>query len=405
MTPEEQAHALTRWLAEPPGTEPPSALDPDVVESVYALRPDLAPAARVTPDEILASLASGPLASGEGVSAPIATGEPAEVVAFPTGGGEAPATSPKRRWWRAANQWGGISAIVATAATLMVVSLPLFQLSTNSYLEADPAAPDVAAGAQAEKRVLDTGVRKVPLSRPATGPVDKMSAKPRPAKPKILEAQELDAVADVGELEEAVDIFDMDEQEAPKERAVIAEVAAQRRDAGPPEEHREEELAASGYMEDDFDNTAGRAASNTAEPPAVDLSALRVAGDPGGIGTAWRSDVDGATLSAIDDAIARSDEATRAGRVRDAADILAAHITAPPSMGQAQAVAAATLYLRVGDTAAAISVISRGLSLSTQNTASRAKLEVLFGDALQRQGQQSAAEAAYRRAIQINQSR
>ena len=50
-------------------------------------------------------------------------------------------------------------------------------------------------------------------------------------------------------------------------------------------------------------------------------------------------------------------------------------------------------------------MISRGLSLSTQNTASRAKLEVLFGDALQRQGQQSAAEAAYRRAIQINQSR
>jgi len=56
---------LAHWLdASSQGQHPadPAGLEPDVVEAVYALRPDLAPPPRVSIDDILAGLTEGPLA-------------------------------------------------------------------------------------------------------------------------------------------------------------------------------------------------------------------------------------------------------------------------------------------------------------------------------------------------------
>lgn len=63
------AEALARWLDGEPGVEPPAGLDPDVVEGISALRPDLAPPFRVTVEQILATITDGPLADPAAVQA------------------------------------------------------------------------------------------------------------------------------------------------------------------------------------------------------------------------------------------------------------------------------------------------------------------------------------------------
>ena len=55
MTEEEQARALARWLDDPSGP-PPQDVDPDVLEAVALLRPDLAPPHAVTADSVLSSV-------------------------------------------------------------------------------------------------------------------------------------------------------------------------------------------------------------------------------------------------------------------------------------------------------------------------------------------------------------
>jgi hypothetical protein len=61
-----QAELLAHWLSESQGgdvrPEPPKGLDPEVVDAILALRPDQAPPARVTLDDILFEVADGPLA-------------------------------------------------------------------------------------------------------------------------------------------------------------------------------------------------------------------------------------------------------------------------------------------------------------------------------------------------------
>ena len=62
MNESDQATALANWLEEHPGQRPPPDVDGDVLEALYALRPDLAPAPRLTIDDILGGLSAGPLA-------------------------------------------------------------------------------------------------------------------------------------------------------------------------------------------------------------------------------------------------------------------------------------------------------------------------------------------------------
>lgn len=73
MTPEEQASALAALLDQRTATDDPTlleGLDTEVLEALYALRPELAPPARVSADDILSSLTEGPLADVSGEVAP-----------------------------------------------------------------------------------------------------------------------------------------------------------------------------------------------------------------------------------------------------------------------------------------------------------------------------------------------
>ncbi len=62
MTEINEPRLLAEWLDAHPGEPPPEGVDAEVVEAVYALRPDLAPAPRVTIDDILAGVTTGPFA-------------------------------------------------------------------------------------------------------------------------------------------------------------------------------------------------------------------------------------------------------------------------------------------------------------------------------------------------------
>ena len=67
MSETHEAQLLAHWLEGDPGSSAPTpgALDAAVVETVYALRPDRAPAHRVTLDDILDAVDEGPFGRTE----------------------------------------------------------------------------------------------------------------------------------------------------------------------------------------------------------------------------------------------------------------------------------------------------------------------------------------------------
>ncbi len=127
MNERHQTDLLARWLASGARGEPPAGLDPDTVASLYALRPDLAPAPRLTVDDILDGITTGPFAEPEADAEPEAGGE---VVPFPVPASRPTVVPPKSE--RAAQatrrsdrtRWigGGIGLLAAVAAALLTLS-------------------------------------------------------------------------------------------------------------------------------------------------------------------------------------------------------------------------------------------------------------------------------------------
>jgi hypothetical protein len=77
----DQAEPLAKWLDDE--AEAPDALDDDVAEAIYALQPDRAPGPRVSIDDILGRVTAGPLA--QAAATPAGSEERlAEVVPFPS---------------------------------------------------------------------------------------------------------------------------------------------------------------------------------------------------------------------------------------------------------------------------------------------------------------------------------
>jgi len=61
MSEQVEIQKLVAWLEGHPGEPPPAELGGDIVEAVYVLRPDLAPAPRVQIEDIMGRIQSGPL--------------------------------------------------------------------------------------------------------------------------------------------------------------------------------------------------------------------------------------------------------------------------------------------------------------------------------------------------------
>jgi tetratricopeptide (TPR) repeat protein len=110
------ATALQSWIEAEPGTPPPPILPIGIVEATYALRPELAPAPRVSIDDILQSVTTGPLASS-----------PTPAIA-----GVDPVISlvderTKRRWWA-----GPTVGALAVAAIVLVFVQPIAHKTNSS---------------------------------------------------------------------------------------------------------------------------------------------------------------------------------------------------------------------------------------------------------------------------------
>lgn len=197
MTPEErEAEALARWL-EDPRQPPPDDLDPEVVEAVLCLKPELAPPPRVTADEILGDVRSGPLARPPSAIAedPAIAPDLAQAAANrPTG-----LRSPWVRWAA-----GGGAAAVLAAALVTLVLLPALPpvledqaspaLQATAPMEAPEAEedrPEAAAESQprgeiaqgSELRVDERSVGESVASRSAEMPPPPRTAEPKPTDP------------------------------------------------------------------------------------------------------------------------------------------------------------------------------------------------------------------------------
>lgn len=160
-TEETNARLLAEWLAAPAGTPPPEGLEDEVVAAVYAMRPDRAPAARVSMDDIFAAVTTGPF-SAAASTAPSTTPPEAEFPAGASGrtqGGQRRAAGPARgesgvverppkrrpsRWWMAPAV--GLS-LAAAAALMLVIPVAGHYLSPSEGKMAEEAARSVAVSA------------------------------------------------------------------------------------------------------------------------------------------------------------------------------------------------------------------------------------------------------------------
>ena len=153
MSEQIEIQKLVAWLESHPGEPPPAELDSEVVEAVYVLRPDLAPAPRVRVEDIMERIQSGPLTEDpknpvETLSQPAALPEedlpsfatedvPTEI-AMVRDFEERPANSPPNR----RSIWAG-AATISVAALVLFVVLPMDQeystspVTMSEFLEAE----------------------------------------------------------------------------------------------------------------------------------------------------------------------------------------------------------------------------------------------------------------------------
>ena len=183
MTDQAQAEALAHWLDT--GGPPPEGLDPEVIEAVLALRPDLAPASGVSVGEIEALLGAG------------------EVVPFPTqrmaGGGNRTSKASGPRWRLPA----GVIGLLAAAAVLLVVvqvrPMPRSLFDTPQVdaasepagglgAEAEVSADDDAAG-EAARRAAPTPTPSEDAEAPEATPAVPTAADPSPSAAQPSPAQ------------------------------------------------------------------------------------------------------------------------------------------------------------------------------------------------------------------------
>lgn len=399
---EDPVLALGRWLDAPPGSAPPSELDDDVVETVYALRPDLAPAPRLTADDILASVTVGPLASSAaGASAAeVHGGQGADVVPFPsrarrddaetntaTHTASSEGASARRapgRLWMWVGGTGGLGMALVAAATLVLVATPALQRSA-SFEAGSPAAsaPDVAQAEQAPA----SAAAQAPAQSGELAPPTKLAP---PGGTAIAGLERRDPVlpmADAGRGEATLipELEDVERQVADAD-AVEGKVEAEGGDAVASADEESPMLAAAPAAVVSARDEGGGEAG---------LTELRAKAAKRPSSSGWRKGVGADALTRIDAAIASAASARGSGDPTTAAGLLAAEVGPPARAGQYLAALAGEDYLTAGNAAAAAAIAERGLALSGSASPERSWLLVVQGDALRALGDTAGAADAY----------
>jgi hypothetical protein len=387
MNEEKQADRLARWLDEAlaaGGTPPdaPADLDDDVREAIAALRPDRAPAPRLTADDLLASLQAGPLAAPQPV-----------VIPFPS-----PAAARSRRMWRSVGGAGGVGLMLAAAGVLYLFGVD------RSALQAPPppemvAVPEEAPAAAAVEQKENADVPAEPIvgGRLEDNAIDARSAvreAPRPSKESARSAG-----ADAPAAEAPLPL-------APTGQGIAGAIAESQKPAAralPPEDlggaapetaapspglaemgevTTAEPNAAAGYYRgqspkqaetrDRETRKAEKSADEAPPPPAAAPPVSQVAQ------AGWAAGVDPVALAGFDAARGKAQSLAAQGRFAEAAATLATVVHAPARAGQYHAKLAADYWLQAGDPAAAVAIAMQGLQLSSADSPERnALLSVL----------------------------
>jgi hypothetical protein len=388
MTPEAQARRLAEWLAAHPGAEPPADLDPDVIEAVYALRPDLAPAPRVSADDILGLVTEGPLAAP---APPL----PSSLGAAPAA--VAPANRPR---WRRPAAWGGVIALAAAAlltvrlaqrepmaeAPAQLAAAPSVESITTSPADeargpaAEPARTEASRGrgmeapSAREAREQADAIAQIATGRrgeaggAATGT---LAAAPPPPPPDRDAPAPLAAAQRAPAMDDGLLAAPSGAGEAANELELDAVADL---DPEPPERSRDEASSA-----EDLWPAAGAVAAgdNAGAPVEAEATSRRARGTGGlfsGRDRAAAEEAPAAPASTASAPMPTPRPATfevemEAGLLearaqwRAAADLLAAYADLPPPDGPRLALRAAENYERAGDPAAVIQIVDRRLAL------------------------------------------
>ena len=214
---EEQAAQLARWLDEHPGSAPPDGVDPDVLEAIYALRPDLAPAPSFSVDDILAGITSGPFAQPSAAAAD-ATGELVELPAHEPpppipedDETESTATIPSptvvdlatERRKRSPWMWSAVGAVAAAAMALIVAIPHLDRGISDEALYAPLQQPSAAPSSSTIAEVADAEADYAPAAVAEPEPEEAEQALERQLQAPDLPVADLSAARDSRSLDAA----------------------------------------------------------------------------------------------------------------------------------------------------------------------------------------------------------
>ena len=419
-----QAQALGRWLDQP-GQEAPESLDDDVVEAMFALRPDLAPAAQVSVEDILSGVKAGPLGANNADDPESATGshEGAEILHFPgadEGESEDPAseagtsqeaTGTRNRTALWAGGVSSVGVVLVAAATLLLVVMP-DATPDLAEVAAAPTATETAAApplrpATPKKVELDKQIAEAlepkgkrepaasslakPQSQVADGQMEQRAARPAaepaarqrfaPADPESRGARARDNQDDLArqlDLDELNEGYAIDQQPSPLGSPAIPELAG---GLGTATEEVENAVAQA-----DKEQSASRGLV-PAEPVAP------VVARPTDV--VWRSKVDAATEEAVEEQLQAARELSVEGRHGAAAQLLSEAVQDPPALAHHLAAQAAEYYLQAGNAAAAARVAQAGLAYGKDHTPGRQYLWYLLGQAREAIGDSSGATEAW----------
>lgn len=469
MTPEErQASTLADWLEAGPGAPPPEELDPEVIEATYALRPSMAPPARVSLDDILAGVTTGPFAPHAAPlpdAAPEALPAPANAPDF--GGKVAPAPPLHRRQ----SLWGALGALAAAALVLVTV-MPLQDEVTAppdavapaikdapQTIEFAPPRPslsvaplgDVSEPDAAEQRAQSAGPMPLtevtsPPPPPAARPAEPTAAPQAAAAPRYEDTLSLDGSYgkkqelerqewSAAEADEAGGISQngvvggavsgdyaspgaSETLDATINEAVVASKESARRDrvplggrasasnsaAVPAEEPRAK--AAAGY-DVATELPAAAPAKPTTISSSTSLATQRAAAAPADYRSSWYTGLsDAALVAQLRDAEAAAKAAAAQGDYNAASAAVAPFANnADARVAQDFAGRAAEYALRAGSASKALSLTRAARGRSNSNTPYLARLWAIEGAAHEALGDNEAAQRAYAEAARLNQSR
>jgi hypothetical protein len=394
MNEHQQAERLASWLEA--NDLPPPGLDEDVVETIYALRPELAPAPRVSVDELLASLNAGPLASEplwEPPAAPANDGAPAQL-----------------RWARYLGG-GAVGTLAAAAMALLVFGN---SPQPERMMEAAPAPEAVAAPAAAKTVAPQDAPQGAPAAQVAAQQAAIPEVEPTPAK-DVPPTEDL--VADAAPAEEGTEELKAEEAlggaladakpAPPAEPAATTDAVvmgdggsddADAANTGPgaapltasaPTEVERRELAKQPIAEAQEEaeaavaRTGGAGAKSAradapappapAGPPAEQRDEERAKKPT----PSWGAGMEEAAVAEVQAALDKAAGRARKADYRGAISTLEPFIRAPARAGMYAAARAAEYALSANDPAKAVSLCDRGLRLSAGSTPERAELTAL----------------------------